>query len=120
MMILIRNVGTLALVLWAAALPVFAENGCTSGSTCLQNPLKFPTIEKFIEGALQAVIMIAIPIIVAFMVYAGFLYVSARGNAKQIADAHKNFYYVIIGTGMILGAWVLATLIGATIKQLLG
>ena len=114
-----QRITTVAVIAWATALPVFAQTGC-NGQNCLENPLKFPTLEKFIEGFLQAVIMIALPIIVAFMVYAGFKYIFARGNAGKITDAHKNFSYVIIGTILILGAWVLSTLIGATVRQLLG
>lgn len=109
---------TLALIVWAAALPVFAQQ--TGSNTSLQNPLKFASIEKFVEGVLKAVVMIALPIIVAFMVYAGFKYIFARGNSSKISEAHKNFTYVIIGTILVLGAWVLATLIGGTVTQLLG
>jgi hypothetical protein len=105
-------------MVWAMALPVLAQSECT-GQECLRNPLRFPSIEKFIEGVLQAVVMIALPIIVLFMVYAGFKYIFARGNSGKITDAHKNFTYVIIGTALILGAWVLATLIGGTVTQLL-
>jgi len=70
----------------AAALPVFAQSGCTG--TCLNNPLKFSNIQTFIEGVLQAVVMVALPIIVAFMVYAGFKYIFARGNPGEITKAH--------------------------------
>ena len=107
---------TLALLIWGFALPVFAQG--TSAS--LENPLKFPSIEKFIEGVLQAIVMISLPIITVFIVYAGFKYIIARGNPGEIAKAHKNFLYVIIGTALILSAWVLSTLIGGTITQLLG
>ncbi len=104
-----------AVLVWAAAAPVFAQTGAT-----LENPLKFSSIEQFIEGFLQTIIMIALPIIVAFMVYAGFKYIMARGNSAEIKKAHENFTYVIVGTILILGAWVLSTLIGATVRQILG
>ena len=86
----------------------------------LDNPTAFSSISDFIQGVLRAIVMIALPIITIFMVYAGFLYVKARGNESEVTKAHQNFYYVIIGTILILGAWVLATLIGGTISQLLG
>jgi len=76
-------------------------------------------MERFIEGVLQAVIMIALPIIVAFMVYAGFKYIFAQGNSTKITDAHRNFGWLIAGTILILSAWVLATLIGGTVTQIL-
>ncbi len=88
------------------------------GDKGLQNPTQFPTIEKFIEGVLKAVVYLAMPIIALFMVYAGFKYVAARGNESKVSEAHKNFLYVVIGAILILGAWVFATLIGGTVSQL--
>ncbi len=117
----LTRLATIMIVFWAAALPVFAQTGgCANGTKCLENPLKFGSIEGFIEGVLKAVVMIALPIIVAFMVFAGFKYIAARGNPGKISEANKNFVYVLMGTVMILGAWVLATLIGGTVTQLLG
>ncbi len=87
----------------------------------LQNPLTgFDTLSEFIEGAMRAVVMIALPIITVFIVIAGFMYVWARGNSDKIKTAHTNFLYVLLGTTLILGAWVLATLIGGTVTQLMG
>ena len=114
------RISTVAILLWASALPVLAQTGGAGGSAKLENPLKFSSLEKFIEGVLQAIVMIALPIIVAFMVYAGFKFILARVNPSGITEAKKNFTYVIIGTILILGAWVLATLIGGTVTQLLG
>ncbi|OGG60817.1 hypothetical protein A2765_01775 [Candidatus Kaiserbacteria bacterium RIFCSPHIGHO2_01_FULL_56_24] len=120
---ILSRVFILALLVWCAALPVFAavqsENGSISTGG-LQNPLKFPNIQKFIEGVLQAIVMIALPIITVFVVYSGFLFISARGNEAKLSNAKNNFMYVIIGTILILSAWVLATLIGGTVTQLLG
>ena len=86
----------------------------------LQNPLNstFSTIPNFIAGALKVLVMVALPIISLFIVYSGFLFVSARGNEGQLTAAKKNFFYVIVGAILILGAWVIATLIGGTITQL--
>lgn len=110
----------LVLLAWCAALPLFADNSNIAGEGGLQNPLKFPNMQKFIEGVLQSIVMIALPIITIFIVYSGFLFISARGNESKLSNAKNNFTYVIIGTILILSAWVLATLIGGTISQLLG
>ena len=113
-----KKTGILAttFILFVLAIPASAQ--CTG--TCLENPLRFESLERFIEGVLQAIVMIGLPIIVAFIVYAGFKYIAARGNSGKITSAHENFKYVIIGTILILSAWVLATLIGGTVSQLLG
>ncbi len=82
------------------------------------NPLKFDSVPEFIAGALRVMVMVALPIISLFIVYAGYMFVSARGNESKLTEAKSNFYYVIIGAILILGAWVIATLIGGTISQL--
>ena len=103
------------LIVWAAALPVFAQQTPNG----LQNPLKFEGIQNFVEGVLRAIVMIALPLITIFIVWAGFLFISARGKPDELNNAKRNFQYVIIGTILILSAWVLATLIGGTVTQLL-
>ena len=87
----------------------------------LQNPLNpsFSSIPAFIAGALRVLVIVALPIITLFIVVAGFMFISARGNQSKLTEAKKNFYYVMVGAVLILGAWVIATLIGGTVTQLL-
>jgi hypothetical protein len=115
-----RRIVSLALVVWMMALPVFAQNSSIATEKGLENPLKFDSIQGFVEGFLRAIVMIAIPLITIFIVYAGFLFISARGNSGKLNEAKNNFMYVIMGAILILSAWVLATLIGGTVRQLLG
>ena len=86
----------------------------------LQNPLndQFSSIPAFIAGALKVLAMIALPIISLFVVISGFYFLTAQGNEHKLEEAKKNFFYVIIGALLILGAWILATLIAGTISQL--
>ena len=111
----LRHCAAFILGFCAFALPL-----AFAAAQSLENPTRFPSIERFIEGVLRAVVYIAIPVIALFMVYAGFLFVKARGNSSQIDEAKKNFVYVVLGAILILGAWVFATLIGATVSQLVG
>lgn len=114
---------TLAPIL--AALPLlfiasFALAACSAGETGLCNPLSFGSIQDFVAGALKVLVMIALPIIGFFIVFSGFQFIAAQGNEGKLTTAKKNFVYVIIGAGLVLGAWVLATLLGATVSQLVG
>lgn len=109
----IAIVSTLALTL-----PSLALAACDSGKFC--NFTNFPDIQTFVANALKALVMVAIPVIGFFIVVVGFKFVAAQGNAGKLAEARKNFLYVVIGAGLVLGAWVLATLIGATVSQLTG
>ncbi len=88
----------------------------------LANPLNkaFSTIPDFIAGVLQVVVMIALPIITLFFVISGFMFLFAQGNQTKLDNAKKNFLYVVIGALLIMGAWVLATLIAGTVTQLVG
>ena len=84
----------------------------------LANPVQFSGIAEFIAGALKVMVMVALPIISIFIVYSGFLFISAQGNEEGLTKARNNFFYVIVGSILILGAWVIATLIGGTVTEL--
>ncbi|MDB5238134.1 MAG: hypothetical protein JWM46_404 [Candidatus Kaiserbacteria bacterium] len=86
----------------------------------LGNPLNpsFSSIPNFIAGALRVMVQLALPILTLMIVYSGFLFVFARGNQEKLSTAKTNFMYVIIGSVLILGAWVIATLISGTVSQL--
>jgi hypothetical protein len=93
-----------------------------TGTVALQSPLNssISTIPGFLAFALKALVKIALPIISVFIVYSGFLFVTAQGNSEKISTARMNFLYVIIGSILILGAWVLATIIGGTVADIVG
>ena len=91
-----------------------------AGTSGLCNPLSFKTVQAFVEGALKVLVMIALPIIGFFIVFSGFQFILAQGNEGKLKNAKQNFVYVIIGAALVLGAWVLATLLGATVSQLVG
>ncbi len=110
-----------ALVLVLSLAPAIALAACTSntGSGSLLNPVTMCNIQDFVAKALQTLVLIALPIIGFFIVIAGFQFIWARGNQAALSKAKQNFMYVIIGACLVLGAWVLATLIGSTISQLM-
>ena len=95
---------------------------CGGPSNFLYNPTchaGINNIQDFIAAFLKAVVEISLPILTLFIVYAGFKFVFARGKPERISEAKKNFLYVILGAILILGAWVLATLIASTATQVL-
>lgn len=99
---------------------VLAMIGADVAFAQLKNPLtdNFSSIPQFISGALKVMVMVALPVISLFIVYSGFLFVFAQGNQEQLAKAKTNFVYVVIGSILILGAWVFASIIGGTISEL--
>ena len=53
-------------------------------------------------------------------IYSGFLYVTAQGNESKLATAHKALLYTSVGTALLLGAWVFASVICQTIGAIGG
>ena len=103
-------------------IPLFVEAATCSGTSgsSVPNPLKYCTITEFVKNALRLFVLLALPVLAFFIVLAGFQFVFARGNAEGLKRAKWNFLYVIVGTCLVLGAWLLASLIGATITQITG
>ncbi len=103
-----------------AGLPLLFAPDPTLAATAFESPLKFRTIEDFIQGVLQAFVYIALPVVAFFVVYSGFKFLTAQGNETKLKQAKDNFMYVIIGASLALGAWALALLIKGTIDQIRG
>lgn len=118
----IRKSSLVTASILACVLFFFVGTSVAYAAGGLENPLNsnFSTIPAFIAGALKVLVIVALPIITLFIVISGFMFVFARGNSSKLEDAKKNFVYVIIGALLILGAWVIATLIGGTVTQLVG
>lgn len=89
-------------------------------SVKLENFLSVNTIEDLIVSILNILIVIAVPIVVFFIIYAGFLYVTARGNAQQIQQASRSLTYAIIGGVLILGAVALSQIIANVVGNFTG
>lgn len=87
-------------------------------SVSLESPLKnIGSIEGLLVAILNIVIILMIPIIVFFIILAGFKYVTAQGNASQVEDATRSLTYAIIGGVLILGAVALSQIIANVVKS---
>ncbi|MCH8889345.1 hypothetical protein IID26_02905 [Patescibacteria group bacterium] len=92
--------------------------GPSSGSSGIQNPLKFNTFTEFLTTLLNIIITIAVPIVVLAIVYSGFLFVTAQGNETKLEKAKKVIVWTLIGGVLVLGAQVVATAIQGTVDEL--
>jgi hypothetical protein len=95
------------------------KGGGSSQTIIIENPFKQDTIKGLIETIVNDILMpIGGVIAVMMIMYAGFLYVTARGDSGQITKAHDALKYAVIGAAILLGAWVISQAIGNTIDQL--
>ena len=86
------------------------------------NPVTYggvTTIPEFLLALVDLIFLIAVPIIVIFIIYSGFLFVTAGDNESQITKARFVFMWTIIGALVLLGAKALSKAIETTILQLL-
>ena len=88
------------------------------GGSPLLNPLKYETIPEFLAAVLKVIAEIALPILVLFLVYVGFLFVTAQGNPEDLNRAKRYFLWAIIGALIILGASVLSAVIQDTVQRI--
>jgi len=96
------------------------QTNTTPGSKGLVDPLNGVTIPGLLDALLGVVIVIATPIIVFFIIFAGFKYVTARGNATQVQDATRALTYAIIGGVLVIGATAITTIITGLVDAFRG
>ncbi len=86
-----------------------AQPGVCNEPNCVSNPLQAKTFADFIKGIANIVAMIGGVVAVIFIIWAGFLFVTARGDVKQIEQAKSTFMWTVIGTAILLGAYIIAS-----------
>ncbi len=72
----------------------------------------------FLVKILNAAVYILFPFIVLMIVYTGFLFVTAQGNATKITQAREALVWTVVGALVVLGAKAIALAIEATVEDL--
>lgn len=85
--------------------------GCDTGGTPgVVDPAEQCTFDDFIVLAQNVInfliFKIAAPLAAIMFAYAGYLYLTNRGNEAQVKQAHDVFTYVLIGLIVALAAWL--------------
>ena len=86
----------------------------------IENPIAAKSFPALIQQISKAVRTIAFPIAIIAIVFVGFRFVthSASGNSKGLEEDKKMFFWVLIGTAVIVGASVLADAVVDFAKKL--
>jgi hypothetical protein len=90
----------------------------SGGSISIANPLQSTTILEFLGKIIDVLLIFALPIIVFFIIFAGFKFVTARGNESEITTAKTALTWAVVGGVIILGAKLIITVIQGTISVL--
>jgi len=97
------------------------SNDTSSGlSVSLMNPLdsSISSIPAFFLAILDILLVFAIPFVVFFIIYAGFMYVTAQGNPGKISQAHNALLYAIVGGVIIFGARAILAIVTNTANNI--
>lgn len=119
-----------ALILFIINLACFlnarAETGLSTGNESqsrssaenLFNPLGDLSFLQLIEKLAGTAAKIGLPVAAMFIIYAGLQFVTARGSEDKIKAAKQTFTWTIIGTAILVGAWVIVKAIQGTVEAL--
>lgn len=75
------------------------------------NPLTFTNINDLFAAIVNVIIIMATPIVIFFLILAGFHYVTARGNPEKLQVASQSLLYSVIGGVIILAAVAIMVII---------
>jgi len=83
----------------------------SAASSAITNPIQAQTFGQLVEAIAKAITAIGIPLVAIFLVWSGFLFVTARGNEEQLKRAKATFFWSLVGGAVVIGAWALAVAI---------
>jgi hypothetical protein len=91
--------------------------GQNSGGSLI-NPLQSTTVAGFLMNIIDILLIFATPVIIFFIIYAGYLFVTARGESGQIQTARTALTWAIVGGVVIVGARLIISVIQNTVSAL--
>ena len=87
-------------------------------SETFENPLGgVGTLDQLFFEIVNVILIIAVPIIVFFIIFAGFTYVTAQGNPEKVKLASRSLMYGIIGGVIILGSSAIMVIIRNLVNE---
>lgn len=100
---------------------VTSTGGSKPVSITISNPFRFgDSLYALVEAIVNNILLpIGGVLCVLAFIYAGFNYITARGDEKKIQAASRALLWTAVGTALLLGSWVLAKAIQNTINQII-
>jgi heme/copper-type cytochrome/quinol oxidase subunit 2 len=97
---------------------IFAQVGNMNVNLSGANPIKANDIYGLVSAILDFVVKIGAVVVVFFIIYAGFQFVTAQGSEDKISKAKTTFFWTIVGALILLGALTLSNVVCNTANQL--
>ena len=105
-------------------LPLFVSYAGSPGVPIerIKNPLgeNNKSVQDLLIKVMNLVAIVGGIVVVFFIIYSGYKFVTARGNPAEVTKAKDIFFATIIGGAILLGAGVIATVVVNTVKATTG
>ena len=109
-----------------AQLPTRPKAAAPLASDMYTNPIAYKdsfgtavdSVPRFLLALVDLIYLVAIPVIVMFIIYSGFLFVTAGDNESKIGKARTVFMWTVIGAAVLLGAKAIGLAVQSTICSL--
>jgi amino acid transporter len=89
----------------------FSQVEANTSSPVFKNPFGAKNnddIWAFVLAIVDFILNVALAVVVLFMIYAGFMFITAQGKEEALNIAKKNLWGAVIGALLIMGAKALA------------
>ncbi len=114
---IIRKIYIISLALFPSI--IFAGNaGSGNNSTTLVNPIAATDFTGLLNLILKVVTEIGSIVVVFFIIYSGFMFVTAQGNEEKLTKAKNSLMWTLIGAAILLGANAIALAVKGTVTSL--
>lgn len=110
----IKKIKIATLIFFFTFINLFYFSVAAAQTFSFPNPIKQQSLMDLVNAILEVVVQFGAVLAVFFLIYSGFLFVSARGNPGAIQKAQQTFFYTIIGGLIVLGAFVISEIIANT------
>jgi hypothetical protein len=100
-----------------SALIIFTPFFLFAADTTIKNPLKSDSVTGILGEIMKLVATVGSVVVVFFIIFSGFKFVTARGNPAELENAKKMFFATIIGGAILLGASVIASVVVKTVED---
>ncbi len=87
-------------LVWANSHDINA-NYTTPPNEVIADPINAGSIQEIADRIINFLLLLAAPIAVIMMVYAGYLFVTAADNKDQVSKARKTILYALVGIAVL-------------------
>lgn len=97
---------------------LYAPRAVFAQGMTLTNPLKSKNIETFLLNIIDILLVFALPLVILYIMYAGYLFVTAQGNATKVTEARSALLWAVVGGVIVFGAKIIVEVVKGTAAAL--